>query len=710
MQIISDHQKQLIQANYSQWLESNGYQARRSQREMIAIIARMLAGITVDAEGLRADESMQHVSLIEAGTGTGKTIAYALPAIAMALELDKKLVISTATINLQEQLVNVDLPNLQANTSLDFKYALAKGRQRYLCLNKLKLRLQDVSRAAGDLTLFPDEESSLADATVVQLEALDQHYLGGRWDGDQDSLEHEISYEDWRLVAADRASCSGKKCVHYSNCALFKARDDLRTADVVVANHDLVLADLAMGGANILPPPEQSIFVFDEAHHLPSKSRNHLSAHMSLASERSHVLQTKKVLARIAATKGAPSELKGLQKNLQTIDSGLQSSLENIGYTLQELLNNDEQLADQGSLRFANGEVPSELHEAFQDLADCYRHKQGQLQRLADICNGKLGAGDEASSSWEVHFGAVGQLEQNTDNALKVCLSYAGTGSSKSPSARWLQAQERVEGIDITINMVPLSTATILADILWSKCFAAILTSATLAPLGDFNHFMRRIGHQQAGSAHRINGQLNFQDAEFYVPVMHSHPGSAAAHTEEVIRLLPKLLADAQGALVLFSSRQQMEAVQQGLKGQLTQQLLVQGRSSKQALIQQHKATVDGGSASVIFGLASFAEGLDLPGDYCTQVVIAKLPFSVPTDPVDVAMGEWIEANGGNAFADISLPETSMRLMQACGRLLRKETDTGRVTLLDKRIVSKYYGKQLIRALPPFKLVLPNTQ
>jgi ATP-dependent DNA helicase DinG len=137
---------------------------------------------------------------------------------------------------------------------------------------------------------------------------------------------------------------------------------------------------------------------------------------------------------------------------------------------------------------------------------------------------------------------------------------------------------------------------------------------------------------------------------------------------------------------------------------------LVQGRSSKQALIQQHKATVDGGSASVIFGLASFAEGLDLPGDYCTQVVIAKLPFSVPTDPVDVAMGEWIEANGGNAFADISLPETSMRLMQACGRLLRKETDTGRVTLLDKRIVSKYYGKQLIRALPPFKLVLPNAQ
>jgi ATP-dependent DNA helicase DinG len=341
MQIISDHQKQLIQANYSQWLESNGYQARRSQREMIAIIARMLAGVTLDAEGLRADESMQHVSLIEAGTGTGKTIAYALPAIAMALELDKKLVISTATINLQEQLVNVDLPNLQANTSLDFKYALAKGRQRYLCVNKLKLRLQDVSRAAGDLTLFPDEESSLADATVVQLEALDQHYLGGRWDGDQDSLEHEIGYEDWRLVAADRASCSGKKCVHYSNCALFKARDALRTADVVVANHDLVLADLAMGGANILPPPEQSIFVFDEAHHLPGKSRNHLSAHMSLASERSHVLQTKKVLARIAATKGAPSELKGLQKNLQTIDSGLQSSLENIGYTLQELLNND---------------------------------------------------------------------------------------------------------------------------------------------------------------------------------------------------------------------------------------------------------------------------------------------------------------------------------------------------------------------------------
>ncbi|NNC54519.1 MAG: ATP-dependent helicase, partial [Pseudomonadales bacterium] len=137
---------------------------------------------------------------------------------------------------------------------------------------------------------------------------------------------------------------------------------------------------------------------------------------------------------------------------------------------------------------------------------------------------------------------------------------------------------------------------------------------------------------------------------------------------------------------------------------------LVQGHSSRQALVERHKKSVDAGEPSVIFGLASFAEGLDLPGDYCSEVVIAKLPFAVPTDPVDVAMGEWVEARGGNAFADISLPEVSMRLMQASGRLLRKETDTGRVTLLDTRIVRKYYGKQLLKALPPFQLALPAGQ
>ncbi|MBT8150858.1 MAG: ATP-dependent DNA helicase DinG [Gammaproteobacteria bacterium] len=746
MNTLSESQKELIQSSYSQWLASNGYRARRSQREMIAIIARMLAGIEVDNEGNRRSNYNAHLALIEAGTGTGKTIAYALPALLMARELDKRLVLSTATINLQEQLVSKDLPDLAANAGIDFTYALAKGRQRYLCVNKLKLRLADAARDKTELTLFPDEESSLSDNNIAQLQSLDQQYHETRWDGDQDNLPESVAHEHWRLVAADRPSCSGKKCVHYSNCALFRARDAVRNADVVVANHDLVLADLAAGGGAILPPPEQTIFVFDEAHHLPGKSRNHFSSRMSLLGESGHLLQTRKVMARILSTRAggvkskSKDEFDSINRDLETVDNALKAALDNTGYMLRELADTSP-LDDDNRLRFANGAVPAAVGEGFDELAQCYRARQGLLHRLADACNARVGseggngnaeattANDAAAGSWDVHFAAVGQLQQHCDAALEVCSSYANADSARddeadyndmnqdgqggdeqskesAPSARWLQSEDRSDGQDVLVSSVPLSTASILRDILWKQCFASVLTSATLAPLGNFKHFMRRIGYTDASSAHVIHGQLNFAEAQFYVPDMQSEPGNASAHTEEIIALLPELIGGAKGALVLFSSRAQMEAVQQGVQGFLAQQLLVQGHSSRQALVERHKKSIDAGEPSVIFGLASFAEGLDLPGDYCSEVVIAKLPFAVPTDPVDVAMGEWVESRGGNAFADISLPEVSMRLMQASGRLLRNESDTGRVTLLDTRIVRKYYGKQLLKALPPFQRVL----
>ena len=154
---------------------------------------------------------------------------------------------------------------------------------------------------------------------------------------------------------------------------------------------------------------------------------------------------------------------------------------------------------------------------------------------------------------------------------------------------------------------------------------------------------------------------------------------------------------------MLFSSRRQLQAVYDGLEDSLRQSILLQGERSKQYLINQHKEAVDAGTNSVLFGLASFAEGLDLPGNYCHQVIIAKLPFAVPDSPIDEALGEWVESKGGNSFWDIAVPNASLRLLQACGRLLRGESDQGRVTLLDRMILTKSYGKQLLASLPPFE-------
>ena len=187
------------------------------------------------------------------------------------------------------------------------------------------------------------------------------------------------------------------------------------------------------------------------------------------------------------------------------------------------------------------------------------------------------------------------------------------------------------------------------------------------------------------------------------IPNLGADPRDGPGHSASIIEHLPSILADALGSLVLFSSRRQMLEVYAGLDREFRERVLVQGDLSKQELIRQHRAQVDKKNPSVIFGLASFAEGVDLPGRYCEHVVIAKIPFAVPDDPVEAALSEWIERNGGNPFMEIAVPDASLRLIQACGRLLRNEQDSGVVTLLDRRLVTQRYGKAILNALPPFR-------
>jgi ATP-dependent DNA helicase DinG len=184
---------------------------------------------------------------------------------------------------------------------------------------------------------------------------------------------------------------------------------------------------------------------------------------------------------------------------------------------------------------------------------------------------------------------------------------------------------------------------------------------------------------------------------------MTSDPSNAEAHTQEIVELLPTLLSSSEGSLVLFASRRQMEQVYEGISKDWQQRIITQGGYSKHEVLRMHKQAVDSGEGSVIFGLASFAEGVDLPGVYCNHVVIAKIPFAVPDQPVESALAEWVESRGGNPFMDITVPDAALKLVQASGRLLRTETDKGRVTLLDRRVVSRRYGRAMLDSLPPFR-------
>jgi ATP-dependent DNA helicase DinG len=258
--------------------------------------------------------------------------------------------------------------------------------------------------------------------------------------------------------------------------------------------------------------------------------------------------------------------------------------------------------------------------------------------------------------------------------------------------------------MDISINASPIQAAEILEDRLWGSCYAAVLTSATLRSLGNFNALQRETGIPSSSLFLSVAGAFDYaKAASLKVPSDAAEGNSVEQHTEYIINNLSSLIESNVGTLVLFSSKRQMEQVFDDLPKDLTKFVLIQGQYSNREMIRLHKERIDQGNTSVLLGLASFAEGVDLPGDYCRHVIIAKLPFAVPNDPLQQALAEWIEVNGGNSFFDISLPLASLRLIQAAGRLLRTETDEGTVTILDKRLVSKRYGSQLLDALPPFR-------
>ncbi len=276
--MLSDDLKKTIQTAYSKFLEGRDLKPRYGQKLMIAEIAKTLGNIELDDEGERTSEG--HVCVVEAGTGTGKTVAYLLAAIPIARALGKKLVVSTATVALQEQIVNKDLPEVKRYSGLQFNFSLAKGRGRYLCLSKLDRLLMEQD-AVNDPTraLYEDELPQLSPDDVKTYQQMVDQLASSQWDGDRDAWITPLEGPTWQRVTTDHRQCTGRRCSNVASCSFLKSRDSLGSVDVIVANHDLVLADLALGGGAILPAPADSLYIFDEGHHLPEKALNHFACH-----------------------------------------------------------------------------------------------------------------------------------------------------------------------------------------------------------------------------------------------------------------------------------------------------------------------------------------------------------------------------------------------------------------------------------------------
>jgi len=700
--VIDEALQDEIRVAYQTLTEALQLNPRWGQRQMIAEVANALGDPEADSP----------IAVVEAGTGTGKTVAYLVAALPIARKRGKKVVVASATIALQEQLLFRDLPDVMRNSGLEYEAALAKGRGRYICLLKLDHQLseQDIDPV---IPLYPDEfvapDRALAGPIFDEMvEALGS----GRWDGDFDSWPGSLDAGVKRLVSTEQSQCIGRRCPHVSQCSFFRAREGLENADIVVTNHDLVLSDLRLGGGVILPAPEDCFYIFDEGHQLPSKCLNHFALRFHSGS----TLQGLRDSGRWVESSSAGWIKRGLDERIMPtlatlFDDLLERTLQ-ISETLWALFPDEE--VERAEYRLPHGRVPAEFAEQAAMLLAQWEKLYRETGRLEAMIENRTNETapvpeepDESASDPDLDLINAQGMVARAEQQVAVWKAFAQAPSSDQPGdgwARWCLHRGNLQSVECQAS--PILPGELLKNALWDRVAGAVVTSATLTALGTFDRFRERSGIPNSARWKQVASPFDPKKAIFSVPVMTTEPSQADAHTEELIALIPELIRDDLGVLLLFTSRRQLEAVLVGIATAISHHRLVQDQLSKSALLTEHRRNIDRGESSAIFGLASFFEGIDLPGDYCRHVVIAKLPFAVPDDPISSAHAELLDAQGRDPFMEINVPDAAQKLIQASGRLQRTEDDEGRITLLDKRLLSRRYGRVMLDTLPAFTFEL----
>ena len=672
--MLSDALKNQIRAIHQQIkVALPNYQPRASQNMLVAEITRIISGHY---------HRHQRIGLIEAGTGTGKSLAYLLAVLPYALQQKKQVVIATATVALQEQLFNKDLPFFQRHSKLDFEFSLVKGRQRYACIDRLMTQQKHPE-------LFSPAEAE------VNWQSLLDNWHNRSWLGDRDSLSEPIADNLWQRIVADPLHCN-KQHRHHHNCPFHLARAEAEHAQVLVVNHALLLADLASGNS-ILPAPEDTIYIIDEAHHLPDIAREFFAANASLSHNSVWLDKAGKLVQQLMALLPAT-----VLKDLLRLDdccnelSALLKPVERCATEFSSRWFNEGQ-----SFRFADAALPKIIEQQAEQLALCSQKAlslldKTQQQLQEHLLEQRLPVKQSLSLLQE-----LSALTQKIEQHQALWQLYAQPQEKYVSQARWAELYQEKH---IIAHACPLAVANKLESLLFDDAFAVILCSATLTSLNSFQYILADLGLNKLEGVKTLQVSSPFayeQKGCIVIPKMKTEP-TEQEYTRELAELLPAYLPQKQGSLVLFASYWQMNEVASALRKKGFS-LLVQGEASRQALLQLHNENCQHDNTSILFGTQSFSEGLDLPGKLLTNLVITKLPFAPPTSPLEEAMAEAISKKGGNAFLQLTIPATARKLVQACGRLLRQEQDQGRIIILDRRLVTKSYGSAMLNALPPFK-------
>jgi ATP-dependent DNA helicase DinG len=670
------------------------YEDRPSQREMAAAIARLY--------------NDGGVGLLEAGTGVGKSMGYLLPALRWAAANKERTVVSTNTINLQEQLVGKDLPFLASalGDQQPVRFALLKGWRNYLCLNRLE-------QATGSGGALFEEGMQRELATIEQWAARTS-------DGSVADLPAPPRPEVWDEVAAEPDLCLRFKCPRHDQCFVYKARRAAAQADVIVVNHHLLLSDVAVRRAqqnweDAAVLPAYTRLVVDEGHHLEDAAAAHLGATVTRRMlvrlfnrlDRKGKGLLNALVERLAAQKDLLSTA-----SLDLVHARLAPSVHaarDKGQLLFDLLDTFLMESGESVVRltddFARHPVwAAGLESALADLL-------GEIELLADglrLVRERLESDqkrEEAVAPLLNEMRGVTKRLQGAGDGLRRALKPA---EGSVPSVRWVEVKGKERNVAVT--SVPLDLAPILRDDLFKRVETAVVTSATLATGERFDFLAARLGltgEELAPTTAVFPSPFDYRTQSLLaVPTDAPAPNAdAAGHFLHVVRHVLDLAAASDGGLfVLFTSHKDVRAAAAELRARGADRrwpLLVHGEDGRDALLRRFKES----ERALLLGTASFWEGVDVPGHALRGLVIAKLPFRVPSEPVTAAQCEAIAARGGDAFTEYMIPHASLRLKQWFGRLVRTSTDRGVVVVSDPRIVTKAYGRGLLEALPPARRV-----
>ena len=683
------------------------------------LLARHLKGYEPRAEQMRMAFCVatafnnDKVAVIEAGTGTGKSLAYLIPAVLWAVRNDQRVVVSTNTINLQEQLIKKDIPLLQRQSATPFNACLVKGRGNYLCLRKLEAGI-------AEPTLFPDAASEELGAISAWSETTASGCLS--------DLSFHPSREVWDDLRCEADQCGRSRCPQFGRCFFYKARRDAASARILVVNHALLLADIALrresgyDATAILPPFTR--LIVDEAHHLEEAATGALSVRISRAGlmrqltrlapggNRAGIL----TVLNTRLGKDLPEELDGLYQELSgLIEAALLPQTHELAARLDRELDWLAQSLQAGALSGDDqrgGEIKRRITPEVRS-SPFWRELQIRLgefaEKLTELAAG-LGALDRAAArlpdpirqgldSWLTDSFGIGlRLSATARELTWFC-------DQDEEACRWLEARHTSRGNQATICVAPLDVAATIKSALLEPILTVVFTSATLTVGDSFGYLRRRTGLEllEPERLEELSLASPFdyaRQALVGIPRDLPDPTSAAFRQPLADAVLRAVTLSRGGAFVLFTSFELLKQTHATLKSDLDRLGLTVLRQGEGSGRHQLLARFRKEQHAVLFGTDSFWEGGDVKGDALRQVIIVRLPFQVPSEPIQQARAERISAMGGDPFREMSVPQAVLKLRQGFGRLIRSRDDRGAVLILDNRIVTKNYGKRFLKSLP----------